>query len=245
MSSFYANIELNNKLFGIWNSMQTSLQKHSVTSANPAGKFNNTFQTFGIANNFAANSPNNTSQLFKTPDFNALKNIFDGMNNFKCKTSVFPANSDFNATGMNSLSGNLSNCPGKNVSGKYANLINKYAAKYGLNPAFVKAIIKCESDFNPRCTSDAGAKGLMQLMPCNYGNSNPYDPEQNINLGCREIKGYLKTYNGDLKAALACYNAGQGRYKRYINGRSSLPKETQRYIPRVLATYEKYRSEGI
>ena len=98
------------------------------------------------------------------------------------------------------------------------------STKYGVNANLIRAIIKTESNFNPNAVSPAGAKGLMQLMPCNiehYGVNDPFNIEQNIDAGTRHIKDYLKTYNYDLNMALAAYNFGPGNMASRGIGSSS------------------------
>lgn len=119
-------------------------------------------------------------------------------------------------------------------------IIQKYAAQNGLEPALVRAVIKTESDGNPRCVSRAGAMGLMQLMPANVkeaGIADPFDPEQNIAAGTKQLAGLMAQYHGDLDLALAGYNAGPGNVRKY----GGVPPftETQNYIRRVRAAMEK------
>jgi len=125
-------------------------------------------------------------------------------------------------------------------SSGYSALIQKYAAQYGLAPSLVQAVIKTESDGNPRCVSRAGAMGLMQLMPDNVkeaGVTDPFDPEQNIAAGTEQLAGLLSQYHGNLDLALAGYNAGPGNVRKY----GGVPPftETQNYIKRVRAAMEK------
>jgi len=120
--------------------------------------------------------------------------------------------------------------------GDYTDLIQKYAAQNGLAPSLVKAVIQTESGGNPRSVSGAGAMGLMQLMPQNVkeaGVSDPFDPEQNIAAGTKQLAGLLSQYHGSLDLALAGYNAGPGNVRKY----GGVPPftETQNYIKRVRA----------
>ncbi|WP_239255897.1 lytic transglycosylase domain-containing protein [Listeria ilorinensis] len=112
--------------------------------------------------------------------------------------------------------------------GKYQAFIEKASATYNVPAALIKRIIEVESGFNPNAISSAGATGLMQLM---YGTDRT-DPETNIMQGTKQLAGYIKQYDGDLKLALAAYNAGPGNVKKY----GGVPpfKETIQYIDKIL-----------
>lgn len=129
-------------------------------------------------------------------------------------------------------------------SGKYSSSINKYAKKYGVNPALVAAIIKNESGFNQSARSSAGAIGLMQLMPGTARGLgvNAYSAEGNIAGGTKYISQLLKQFNGDTKKAVAAYNAGPGNVRKY--GGTPPFKETQNYVKKVLASYSSYNKGG-
>ena len=116
--------------------------------------------------------------------------------------------------------------------------------KYGVDADLIKAIIKVESNFNPKVVSSAGAKGLMQLMPENcrdLGVKDPFNIEENIDGGTRHIKEYLDKYNGDVEMALMAYNGGPSRMARRgvtsVSQIYKMPKETQNYVPKVMKHY--------
>ena len=114
-------------------------------------------------------------------------------------------------------------------------IIKNTAQKYDLKPTLIKAVIKAESDFNPDVVSRAGAQGLMQLMPetsKDLGVSDPFDVEQNIDGGVRYLRQMMDQFNGNVRLALAAYNAGPGAVERY----QGIPpyEETIQYVQKVL-----------
>lgn len=124
-------------------------------------------------------------------------------------------------------------------------IIQKAASRHDIDPALVKAIIMAESDYNPRAVSKKGARGLMQLMPLtarSLGVNDLFDPEQNIHAGVRYFKSLMKQFDGDVKLALAAYNAGSRHVKRY----KGIPpfKDTKRYLKKVYKYYEFYKNRG-
>ena len=117
---------------------------------------------------------------------------------------------------------------------KYDAYFKEAAKKYNVSESLLKAIAKAESNFNAKDVSSTGAMGVMQLMPetaKSLGVDNPYDPEQNIMGGAKCISQKLKEFNGDVKLALAAYNAGSGAVKR--NG--GVPSYCRSYVSKVLS----------
>jgi soluble lytic murein transglycosylase-like protein len=124
-------------------------------------------------------------------------------------------------------------------------LVNDNAQAQNVDPALVKAIIANESGFNANATSNVGAQGLMQLMPgtaAGLGVTDSYDPAQNVAGGTKYIKGLLERFNGDVRLAVAAYNAGPGAVEKY--GGVPPYAETQNYVQNVLASYAKYRGDA-
>jgi soluble lytic murein transglycosylase-like protein len=126
------------------------------------------------------------------------------------------------------------------VSTPIEQIVAKASQRYGVDADLIKAVIKAESNFNPRAVSHAGAQGLMQLMPATargLGVGNPFDPEQNIMGGTRFLRDLLARYNGDLDSALAAYNWGPGNVDRRPD---RLPRETRDYLVKVKQYYADY-----
>lgn len=120
----------------------------------------------------------------------------------------------------------------------YDNLIVKYSEYYGIEPAFLKAMIHVESSFNPKAVSRKGAIGLCQLMPptARELGVNPWNVDQNVKGGAKYIRFLLDTYNQDTKLALYAYNCGMTRVD---SGR--IPKETRKYANDVIRWYKHYK----
>jgi soluble lytic murein transglycosylase-like protein len=125
---------------------------------------------------------------------------------------------------------------------RYDHLIERASSAHGIDIFLLKAIIKAESDFDPRAVSKRGAMGLMQLMPENverFRIKNPFDPRENIMAGARYFKTLFNRFEGKLPLALAAYNAGPTSVDRY----RAIPPfpETRRYVEKVMRFYRAFK----
>jgi soluble lytic murein transglycosylase-like protein len=118
---------------------------------------------------------------------------------------------------------------------RYDSFIREAATLYQIPEALVRAVIRVESDFDPRAVSPANARGLMQMIPETAERmmvSDIFDPRQNIFGGVRYLRVLANTFNGDLSLTVAAYNAGEGAVNRY---RGVPPyAETLGYVSRIL-----------
>lgn len=114
-------------------------------------------------------------------------------------------------------------------------IVENSSEKYGVDPSLIMQVIKAESNGNTNAVSNAGAEGLMQLMPgtaTSYGVTNSFDAAQNVDAGTHYLKDLLQRFHGNVALALAGYNAGPGAVEKY-NG---IPpyQETQNYVKKIM-----------
>ena len=126
----------------------------------------------------------------------------------------------------------------------YDDMITEASRRHGIAFPLLKAVIKVESDFNPRAVSRAGALGLMQIMPENakaFRMRDPFDPRENILTGTQYFRELLERFNGKLHLALAAYNAGPTVVDRY----NSIPpiKETEDYVEMVMKYFQHFKKD--
>jgi hypothetical protein len=131
-----------------------------------------------------------------------------------------------------------------NESIPFHGIIVQAAGRYEVDPHLIRAIILAESGYNPNAKSKKGARGLMQLMPSTaraLGVEDIYDPEENIDGGVRYFRSLLDRFDGDVRLALAAYNAGS----RHVRNYDGIPpfKATQHYVKKVLRFHEKFKME--
>lgn len=116
-------------------------------------------------------------------------------------------------------------------------MIHEAAAKYAVDPKLVSAVAEVESGGNQNAVSSAGAIGVMQLMPDTAAELgvNPYDMKSNVEGGAKYLREMLDTFDGDVKKAVAAYNAGPNAVKAY--GGVPPYAQTQNYVTNVLDIY--------
>ena len=124
-------------------------------------------------------------------------------------------------------------------------MIRQAAKRYQVDPRLVKSVIRAESNFNYLAVSRKGALGLMQLMPATADDMqvvDPFDPKENIHGGTRYLRKMLGLFNGNLRLALAAYNAGPNRVAKL--GRVPGFKETENYVRKVQLFYQEYKESS-
>jgi soluble lytic murein transglycosylase len=122
-------------------------------------------------------------------------------------------------------------------------IINRVSRIFDIDASLIKAVIKVESNFNPRAVSRAGAQGLMQLMPrtaYEMDVADPFDPEENIFGGTKYLRYLLNRFGDDLEITLAAYNAGETAVIKY--GGIPQYRETRHYVRKVLKAYSQYKN---
>lgn len=126
---------------------------------------------------------------------------------------------------------------------RYDEVIVQAASLYQIPVELVRAVIKVESDYDPRAISVSGARGLMQLMPPTADRLQVRDiddPRENIFGGVRYLRILANTFNGDLALTVAAYNAGEEAVMRH----GGIPPyaQTRDYVLKVVSFYRRYRT---
>ena len=144
---------------------------------------------------------------------------------------------------------------------EYTELIRANAAEFGLDPAYVAAVVLAESSYNPNAVSSVNAQGLMQIMPDTgqwlagkidetYVEGCLFDPAINLRYGCWYLAFLMNRYDGDMRCSSAAYHSGQGTVDKWLKDPAySLDGKTldvipgsnaDTYVNRILEYYEKY-----
>jgi soluble lytic murein transglycosylase-like protein len=129
-------------------------------------------------------------------------------------------------------------------SDQFDDLVLLASRKYGVEADLIHAVIAAESSHNPNAVSSKGAGGLMQLMPGTaeqYGVSDVFSPEENIEGGTKYLRFLLDRYDGDTDLVLAAYNSGEGTVDRY--GDVPPYPETKAYVARVSSYLNKIQTK--
>lgn len=124
--------------------------------------------------------------------------------------------------------------------------IEEFSTLFNVDPLLIYAQMSQESSFKARATSSKGASGFMQLMPATaarFGVTNVYNPKQNIKAGVKYMRWLLDKFGGDMRLALAGYNAGEGAVMKYGN---KIPpyRETQNYVAKIMSHYQLITSQN-
>jgi soluble lytic murein transglycosylase-like protein len=134
--------------------------------------------------------------------------------------------------------------PAERAMRRFAPMVEAASRAHGIDHALVHAVILAESAYDPNAISEAGAQGLMQLMPetaREHGVENLLDPASNVKAGVRHLKGLLAQFDGDVELALAAYNAGAGAVQRAGNRIPSI-RETEAFVPKVLDYHRRLKA---
>jgi soluble lytic murein transglycosylase-like protein len=144
-------------------------------------------------------------------------------------------------TDTTATAGTTGAAAGTGAATPYAAEIDAAAAKYNVDPALLRGLIRQESNFNANATSPAGARGLTQLMPGTAAalGVDPSVPAQAVEGGAKYLRQMLDRFGNDPAKALAAYNAGPGAVQRY--GGVPPYAETQNYVRKVMGYAAEYR----
>ncbi|WNC17249.1 lytic transglycosylase domain-containing protein [Brevibacillus brevis] len=170
----------------------------------------------------------------------------DGSPEWNYPQGDYGSRTDASASGAN---GGRSSIPPADLMHK----IDRVAQSIGVDKDLVREVVRAESNFNPLAVSGAGAKGLMQLMDQTAKALNVrdvYNPDENLTGGTKYLKSLLDRYDGNVKVALAAYNAGPGRVSRLgidddqelMEKYDQLPQETQRYVEKIMNRLQSDRT---
>ena len=166
--------------------------------------------------------------------------------NKKVKTTYYKSSNDYDTNSNYDNNYGSSTASKSGTRNAYDSYITASAARHGVDPALMKAMMHTESAFNPNARSPVGAQGLMQLMPATarrFKVSNAWNPSENIEGSAKYIAWLMKRFNNNVEFAVAGYNAGEGNVDKY-NGIPPF-KETRNYVKSVMSRYHSlYKNDS-
>lgn len=165
--------------------------------------------------------------------FNTAIERIKEINSFATRIIGSPVS--FEAKVKASFSNLFSEMSSQSAKSKFGPTIEQAAKEHNIDPKIIHAVIEQESGYNPNAISQAGAKGLMQLMPGtakDLGVKDSLNPEENIRAGTKYLSSLLSHYHGNLTLALSAYNAGPNNVDKY----KGVPpfKETKNYVNNIM-----------
>ncbi|MGO1399926.1 MAG: lytic transglycosylase domain-containing protein [Psychrobacter sp.] len=204
-----------------------------------------------VASTLAFSTATHASNMYILKDENGqvlLTNVSKQSGNFEkftktVKVTSYASSKMYDGSGSNYGSSSASNSGNRNA---YDSYIRASAARHGVDPALMKAMMHTESAFNPNARSPVGAQGLMQLMPATarrFKVSNPWNPAENIEGSAKYIAWLMRRFNNNVEHAIAGYNAGEGNVDKY----GGIPpfKETRNYVQKVMSRYHSlYKNDA-
>lgn len=164
----------------------------------------------------------------------------------KVKVTYYKDSGNFNNNASSDNNYGASAASNSGSRNAYDGYIRASAARHGVDPGLMKAMMHTESAFNANARSPVGAQGLMQLMPATarrFNVSNAWNPAENIEGSAKYIAWLMKRFNNNVEFAVAGYNAGEGNVDKY----KGIPpfKETRNYVQRVMSRYHSlYKNDS-
>ena len=225
-------------------STQRSLRPRLMTTLSLAAGSSALVSTIAMSSMVMSSAHAGEMYIYKDQSGQVLLTNVNPSGNFdkftkKVKVTYYPDSKMYNGSTSSSNSyGSSAAASGSATRNAYDALIRTSAARNGVDPALMKAMMHTESAFNPNARSPVGAQGLMQLMPATarrFSVGNPWNPAENIEGSAKYIAWLLRRFNNNVEHAVAGYNAGEGNVDKY----GGIPpfRETRNYVQKVMSRY--------